>query len=222
MKRSKKYQQVQTKIEAGKKYTVAEASALLPELSTSKFAGTIDLIVQLNLKEKQKNEMIRGAYQLPNSFGKSAVVLAFVDAANMTKAKDADIKGGEELIAEVEAGKLSFDIVVATPEMMPKIAKLGRVLGTKGLMPSPKNNTVSNEIDIVIEKFKSGSRNFKMDKTGRIAVVAGKSDMKPEQLEENITSVIETIKLEIRRLGPNVIRYIKVSPTMGPSLTVVV
>lgn len=222
MKRSKKYKKALEKLTADKSYTIDEAAKLLPELSTSNFPGTIELVFQLKLKEKQKNEMIRGSYNLPNTFGKQAIVLAFADKNNLPKAKDADIAGGEELIPDVESGKLKFDVVVATPEMMPKIAKLGRTLGTKGLMPSPKNGTVSADIDKVIARVKAGSRNFKMEKSGRITTVVGTTDMKPAQISENINTLVEIITQDIQRLGPDTIKYIKLSPTMGPSIQIVI
>jgi large subunit ribosomal protein L1 len=218
MKRSKKYQAAAKKIEAGKKYSADEAIKLLPELSISKFAGTAEVHIFLKLTEKQKKESVRGSYILPHSFGKETKVLLFADPSYKSDKSKADVVGGEELIKDVEAGKVDFDVVIAMPAMMPKIARLGKVLGTKGLMPNPKNGTVTADPDKTIAKFKSGLRNFKMSEDGRITAVIGKLDMKPEELKENMQEFFKQLTNEIKRLGVNVISKITISPTMGPAV----
>lgn len=218
MKRSKKYQAAAAKVKQNV-YTVSEAAALLPEISTSKFAGSIETSIFLSLNDKQKKETIRGSYTLPHKFGKEVKVLLFADPSYKKAGSKADVIGGEELIKQVEEGKVDYDVVVAMPMMMAKIARLGKILGTKGLMPNPKNGTVSPDPDSTIEKLKSGMKNFKLDGI-RITGVIGKTDMTPAQIEENFKAFFKAVYNEIKKVGPNVIKKVVLSPTMGPSITV--
>lgn len=219
MKRSKKYQEAAKLVDKNKNYSLEEAVELLPKISTSSFAGSISLEVKLNLKAKQQKEVVRGTYTLPHNFGDPIKVLVFADPSSLKDAKDADVSGGEELITKVSEGSVDFDIIVATPEMMPKIAKLGKVLGRKGLMPSPKNGTVTKDIKGAIEKIRQGSASFK-SKDKKITVVIGKTDMTAKQLNENIKTVLEVITEETKKLGPQIIGAKKLSPTMGPSINI--
>lgn len=219
MKRSKKYEAAQKLIDKSKTYNIDEAVKLLPQISTSKFAGSIDMEVKLNLKAKQQKEVVRGNYTLPHTFGKPTKVLAFADPTNLKDAQGADIAGGEELIDDVAEGKVEFDVVVATPAMMPKIAKLGKVLGRKGLMPSPKNGTVSADIKEAISKIKQGNNSYK-SKDGKINMIVGKTDMKEEELKANIVSALSSVKEETKKLGPDILGNVKVSPTMGPAINI--
>jgi large subunit ribosomal protein L1 len=222
MKRSKKYVAAVKKIDRKKKYSIEEAVKLMPEVSTSKFAGTVSLAVMLNLNDKQKKESIRGSYTLPNRFGAEIKVLLFADSSYKKVGTKADIVGGEELIKEVEAGKLKFDVVIAMPMMMAKIAKLGKVLGSKGLMPNPKNGTVAADPDAAIDRVKSGMTNFKMDDAGRIIMSVGKTDMKAEKLTENVNEAIKVITAETKKLGVNMIGRTTLTPSMGPSVLLTV
>lgn len=219
MKRSKKYTAAAKLIKKNTNYKTLEAADLVGKLSTTKFAGAVELAIQLKLTEKQKKETIRGTYSLPNKFGKEVKVLLFADSGFSASNTNADIVGGEELIADIESGKLEFDAVVATPAMMPKIAKLGRTLGSKGLMPNPKNGTVTEDPKAAIEKLKSGQRNFKLTDAGRITVVVAKSDMKAEQIAENIKAFAQIISPEIAKFGNHSIKKITLCPTMGPALS---
>ncbi|MEI7579166.1 MAG: 50S ribosomal protein L1 [bacterium] len=219
MKKSKKYQAVMKKLKKSKKYSSTEAFILLPQLSTSKFVGSAEIEILLSLKEKQKKDTIRGSYTLPVRFGKETKVLVFAEPANISKAEKADVKGGEDLIAEVMAGKIEYDVVISTPAMMPKIARLGKILGTKGLMPNPKNGTVSTDLEKTINNFKSGLSNFKM-KDSKITAVIGKTDMKPEDLEANFQAIYQAVVIEVQKFGPNTIKRVKLSPTMGPSIEI--
>ena len=220
MKKTKKYQEALKKIDKSKKYSIDEALTLLPELSLSKFAGSLEVEILLNLKEKQKKEIIKGSYTLPNQFGESVKILAFVDPANQTKAKDADVSGGEELIEKVEKGEVDYDVVVATPAMMPKIAKLGKTLGTKGLMPNPKNGTVTDDIEATIAKFKSGTKNFASKEGGKLTAIFAKSDMSAEKIKENFDALYKAVRPEMRNFGAEPIKSIKMKPTMGPAISV--
>lgn len=220
MKRSKKYQKAAEKVDSTKVYSIEEATKLLPEVSISSFAGTVELTLHLNVKDKQKKETIRGSYTLPHKFGEEAKVLVFADQANQKNAKTADTVGGEELIEKVEKGEVEFDVVIATPAMMPKIARLGKTLGVKGLMPNPKNGTITENPDEVIKEYKSGRRNYKMADSGKITAVIGKADMKQEELIANYEAFFTAIANDLRKLGMNPIKSVVLAPTMGPSIKV--
>jgi large subunit ribosomal protein L1 len=219
MKRSKKYEASAKLIDRSKKYDVDEAVKLLPQISFSKFAGSVEVNVYLNLNDKQKKESIRGAYSLPNAFGKAVRVLVFCDPADAPKAKGADFIGAEDLMKEVEGGKTDFDIVLTTPAMMPKIARLGKVLGSKGLMPNPKNGTITTDLETTIKTFKSGRKNYKASDVGLITAVVGKTDMKPEDLKANIVAFATTIFADTKKFNPAPLKAITLAPTMGPKIS---
>lgn len=219
MKRSKKYKAVVSKIEKSKKYSPEDAFALLPQISTTKFAGSITAQIALNLNDKQKKDNIRGSYTLPNNFGKTIKVLVVADKTEAEKAKDADIFGGEELFKEIEAGTLQFDVVLTTPGMMPKLARLGKTLGSKGLMPSPKNGTIATDLTAAIAKFKQGMKNFKSTEGAPIKAVIGKTDMGSEKLIQNFNAFVKAILAETKKYGTNPIKSVILTPTMGPKLT---
>jgi large subunit ribosomal protein L1 len=219
MKRSKNYKKVISKIDKSKKYDIDEAIKLLPEISLTKFAGSIEMSVYLNLNDKQKKESVRGSYSLPNKFGKEIKVLVFCDEADRKKAEGADFVGGEDLVKEIEAGKSDFDVVITTPGMMVKIAKLGKILGSKGLMPNPKNGTITTDLEGAIKTFKSGKKNFKMSEYALIVGVIGKTDMKPEQIKENIISFVKSIFAEVKKFNPAPFKAISLAPTMGPKIS---
>jgi large subunit ribosomal protein L1 len=220
MKRSKKYLAVSGKVERSKKYGIEEAMKMLPEISFSKFPGSVNVLIFLNLNDKQKKEAIRGSYTLPNAFGKSIKVLAVADKSEAEKAKDADIFGGEELFKDIESGKLSFDVVITTPMMMPKLARLGKFLGTKGLMPNPKNGTITTDIASTIAKFKQGMKNFKSSNGAPISAVVGKTDMPADKLSENFNAYIKAVMGEVKKFGTNPIKSVTVTPTMGPKISI--
>lgn len=220
MKRSKNYLEKKGKTDRSGEFSPAEAMKLTIESSISKFAGSVEVEVQLSLNQKQKTDSIRGTVQLPNQFGKITRVLAIVDPANIKFAKNADISGGEELVKDVEDGKIDFDVVIATPAMMPKIARLGKTLGKKGLMPNPKNGTVTTDVEKAVEKFKSGQKSFKLVQESKINLVIGKTDMGAEKLEENFKAFMTVIRDITKKYGPSVVKSVRVKPTMGPALMV--
>jgi len=222
MKRTKKYQAALAKVDKKKKYAAAEAIKLLPEVSFSKFPGSVQVEILLKLNEKQKKESVRGSYALPNQFGNTTKVLVFAEAAEQKKATGADVVGGEELIPEIEKGKVQFDVVVATPGMMPKIARLAKILGPKGLMPNPKNGTITPKLAEAVKKFKAGMKQFKMKEDGKINGVIGKTDLAAEKLLENYQVFMAAVSNELKKFGANVIKSIKVSPSMGPSINLTI
>lgn len=220
MKRSKKYLTVIKKLKPQQKYSLEEAVKLMPELSTSKFAGSVNVEIQLKLNEKQKKDTIRGSFSLPNRFGKDVKILVFSESGKSEDAKDADHFGGIDLIEKVEKGELDYDVVIATPEMMPKIARLGKILGTKGLMPNPKNGTITTNLKQTIAKFKSGMKNFKMKDGQKITAVIGKTDMASEKVLENFQAFFKAVNDEIKKYGPQVIKTVLLCPSMGPVVNV--
>jgi len=220
MKRSKKYQAVKTKIDKNKSYSAEEILQMIKDNSLTKFPGSVEVEVRLNLNQKQKSESFRGSLSFPHNFGKEVKVLAFVDPTNIKTAKSADISGGEELISKVEKGELEFDVVLAIPAMMPKIARLGKVLGRKGLMPNPKNGTVTTDMEKTIEKFKSGQRSYKLLQEGKFNMVIGKTDMKPEELIANYEAFMKSVREITKKYGNSIIASIRIKPTMGPALVV--
>lgn len=220
MKRSKKYTAAAAKVEKNKAYTLEDAIALMPQISTSKFAGSITAQITLKLNDKQKKDSIRGSYALPHSFGKSIRVLVIADKNDADKAKDADIFGGEELFADIEASKLDFDVLITTPTMMPKLARLGKTLGSKGLMPNPKNGTISTDLSATIAKFKAGMKNFKTVNGAPINVVIGKTDMAADKLVENFYAIYKALLAEVKKYGTTPIKTVVLGPTMGPNVNI--
>lgn len=218
MKRSKKYQAALSNIDKAKKYSPTDALNLMPKLSLTKFAGSISIQLFLNLNEKQKKDSIRGSYTLPHTFGKSLKVLAVVDKSEVEKAKDADIVGGEELFKDIEAGKLEFDLVITTPMMMGKLARLGKTLGSKGLMPNPKNGTITTNLSESIKKFKQGMKNFKSVNGAPITAVIGKSDMTSEQLQGNLEAFVKSVINETKKYSAAPIKRAILTTTMGPKV----
>lgn len=218
MKRSKKYQSALSNIDKAKKYSPTDALNLMPKLSLTKFVGSISIQLFLNLNEKQKKDSIRGSYTLPNTFGKSLKVLAVVDKSEIEKAKDADIVGGEEIFKDIEAGKLEFDLVITTPMMMGKLARLGKTLGSKGLMPNPKNGTITTNLSESIKKFKQGMKNFKSVNGAPITAVIGKSDMTTEQLQGNLDAFVKAVINETKKYSSTPIKRAILTTTMGPKV----
>jgi large subunit ribosomal protein L1 len=200
-----------------KQYTVAQAAELLPKLSTSKFAGSVDIDVVLSLSEKQLKETVRGSVVFPHQFGKEVKVLVFAEEKDAKAALEAgaDFAGLEDLMDKVEKGTLEFDVVIATPAVMPKIAKLGRVLGPKGLMPNPANQTVTPDVVKAIASYKAGKQDFKMSEQGAIRGKVAKVDLAPEQIAANINAFLKSVYNEAKKLNGQPFRKITVSPTMG-------
>lgn len=201
-------------------FSPAEAATLLPKISLSKFAGSAELTVNLKLKAKQANESIRGSLVFPHSFGEQKKILVFAEAEKQNEAKEAgaDYVGLEDLVTKVNDGWVDFDVVIATPMAMPKIARLGKVLGPKQLMPNPKTGTVTMKLADAISDYKSGKVDFKMDAGKSIKVRFAKLSQNDSEVLANLEAALETIKNETKRLGVNVISSVYVSPSMGPSL----
>lgn len=204
-------------------YAPLEAMALVKDIAFANFDETVDVDIRLNLDTRQADQQLRGTVSLPNGSGKTVRVAVFAegDAARAAEEAGADIVGSDDLIADIQGGKIDFDATVATPEMMAKVGRLGRILGTRGLMPNPKLGTVTPDVAKAVKELKGGRVEYRADRYGICHVVLGKVSFTPEQLAENYGVVYD----EILRMKPTAAkgRYVKsitVSSTMGPGVPV--
>lgn len=198
-----------------------EAIAGLKETATAKFVESVELHANLNIDPKYADQQLRTTVSLPNGIGKEVTIAVLTNEENFEEAKaaNADIVGNDDLIEQITKGNLNFDLLIATPNMMPKLAKLGRVLGPKGLMPSPKSGTVTSSLRETLNDFKKGKFEYKADKTGIVHVNFGKVNFTNVQLIENLTALYKSI--EQNRPSGVKGKYFKslfISTTMGPSL----
>ena len=201
--------------------SLEEAINLLQETATAKFIESVELHANLNIDPKYADQQLRTTVTLPHGVGKSMRIAVLTSEANFNEAKEggADIVGSQELIDDISQGTLNFDLLIATPDMMPKLAKLGRVLGPKGLMPSPKSGTVSTTLTETLSDFKKGKFEYKADKTGVVHVSFGKANFSKNQLIENLTSLYQSI--EQNRPSGVKGKYFKslfICSSMGPSI----
>lgn len=196
MKRSKRYQKRATLVEEGKIYSLAEAVKILKKVEMGKADETVSLNFQLGIRAEQGDENVRGTVALPHGSGKSVRVLCFAkgEGAKEAEAAGADFIGAEELVEKVKNGFLDFDVVVAHPDMMREVSKLGRVLGPKGLMPTPKTGTVTPQVGKAVKEVKAGRIEFKSDKTAGLHAVCGKLSFKEDVLLDNARAVIRAVK----------------------------
>ncbi|MHA4988367.1 50S ribosomal protein L1 [Cetobacterium somerae] len=220
-KRGKKYLEIAKLVEQGRLYEVKEAIELVRKTRTANFVETVEIALRLGVDPRHADQQVRGTVVLPNGTGKTVKILAITSGANIDKALEAgaDYAGAEEYIEKIQQGWFDFDIVIATPDMMPKLGRLGRILGTKGLMPNPKSGTVTPDIATAVSEFKKGKLAFRVDKLGSIHAPIGKADFSEEALLENFTAFIN----EIVRLKPSAskgqyLRTVAVSLTMGPGV----
>lgn len=204
-------------------YAPLEAMALVKDIAFANFDETVDVDIRLNLDTRQADQQLRGTVSLPNGSGKTVRVAVFAegDAARAAEEAGADIVGSDDLIADIQGGKIDFDATVATPEMMAKVGRLGRILGTRGLMPNPKLGTVTPDVAKAVKELKGGRVEYRADRYGICHVVLGKVSFTPEQLAENYGVVYD----EILRMKPAAAkgRYVKsitVSSTMGPGVPI--
>ena len=200
---------------------IEEAITVLQETATTKFIETVELHANLNIDPKYADQQLRTTVTLPNGVGKQVRIAVLTNEENFEEAKSAgaDIVGNDDLIGEINQGILEFDLLIATPNMMPKLAKLGRVLGPKGLMPSPKSGTVSTTLESTLTEFKKGKFEYKADKSGVVHVSFGKADFSTTQLVENLEALYRSI--EQNRPSGVKGKYFKslyICTTMGPSI----
>jgi large subunit ribosomal protein L1 len=221
MQRGKKYRSAAEKIDSNRIYSVAEAVKLLKENKIAKFDESVEIHVKTNIDPKKGEQQIRGTVVLPHGTGKAKRIAVVTSTqAEAAKKAGADIVGGEEIIEKL-AKKINFDILVATPEMMPKLAKVAKILGPKGLMPNPKSETVTTKIAETVAALKKGKAAFKNDDTGNIHQVVGKVSFKEEQLQENIQIFLTTLeKSKPSGLKGKFISGIAVCSTMGKGIKI--
>ena len=223
-KRSKKYTEAVSKVEKGKVYTVEEAVKLVKETSITKFDGTVEVALRLNLDTKKADQQLRGAIVLPKGTGKTnrVVVIAKGDAATKAKEAGADFVGDMDLLQKIEKENwFEFDTMIATPDMMPLLGKLGRVLGPKGLMPNPKTGTVTMDPAKAVEEAKSGRVEYRTDSFGNVHAVIGKVSFTEDELKENLEAFVQNIiKIRPTSVKGDYIKNITITSTMGPGIKV--
>ena len=227
MKKGKKYRAIAGRIEKGKLYEVNEALAVLCETPVAKFDESVELHLHLGIDRKKTDQLVRGTIMFPNGLGKSKKV-AVITSSKSAEAKEAkaDVVGGEEMIADIKDGKLipgtHFDILLSTPEMMPKLAQIAKILGPKGLMPNPKNETVTTKISDAVTALKKGNKaSFKTDDSGNIHQIVGKVSLPPEKLTENVSAFVETVhRLKPEGLKGKLIVSATLTTTMGPGIRI--
>jgi len=222
-KLSKRNKMIAEKVEVDKVYPIEEALALLKELSTVKFAESVDVAVNLGVDPKKSDQVVRGATVLPNGTGKEVRVAVFTDGDNATAAKDAgaDIVGMDDLAAEVKKGNMDFDVVIASPDAMRVVGQLGQILGPRGLMPNPKVGTVTPNVAEAVKNAKSGQVRYRVDKAGIIHCSVGTVKFDVPQLKENIDGLVaDLIKAKPTAAKGVYLKKMSISTTMGPGLSV--
>ena len=224
MKRGKKYLEAASKIEKCKAYSLEEAVSLLKETKVAKFDESVELVLRLNLDTKKADQQLRGATVLPNGIGKTKKVLVIARGAKATEAKEAgaDYVGDTDMIDKIaNENWFDFDTMIATPDMMPALGKIGRVLGPKGLMPNPKTGTVTMDVKKAVEDVKKGRVEYRTDSYGNVAVLVGKVSFDNDKLAENIKAFVGLInKTKPSAVKGKYILNIAVSTTMGPGIKV--
>ena len=223
MKRSKKYEEAAKKVDRNKIYSPLEAATLAKETTTVKYDATIEVAMLLGVDPKKADQAIRSTVNLPHGTGKTARVLVFATGQNAdaARAAGADIVGADELIKEVEDGRLDYDAVVSTPDLMGKVGRLGKVLGPRGLMPNPKTGTVTTDVAKAVTDIKGGKIEFRVDKNSNLHFIIGKSSFTAQQLAENFSAALD----EVMRAKPASSKgtYLKkavMSSNMGPGIQV--
>ena len=218
-KHSKMYVEASTNVDKNKEYEVSEAIQVLKSLKTRKFDETVDLVMRLNIDAKKTDMNVRGSFVLPNGTGKTKRVLV-VTKTKANEAKDAEYVGAEDMLEKIEKENwFDFDTIVATPEMMPALGKLGKVLGPKGLMPNPKLGTVTTNVKDAISNIKKGMVEYKNDSYGNVHVSIGKLSFKEDKLEENLRAIVaEIVKNKPNGVKGAFVKNVSLSSTMSPGI----
>jgi large subunit ribosomal protein L1 len=222
-KHGKKYLDALQKIDRTKLYEPQEALELVKSISVAKFDETVEAAFRLGIDTKKADQQVRGAVVLPHGTGKTKRVLVFAkgEKAKEAEAAGADYVGDEDMINKVSQGWLDFDVVVATPDMMGQVGRLGRILGPKGLMPNPKTGTVTFEVEKAVKEIKAGKIEFRADKAGNVHAAIGKVSFTPEQLSENLFALAEALlKAKPAAAKGTYMKSVSVSSTMGPGVPV--
>jgi large subunit ribosomal protein L1 len=221
--KGKKYQEAAKLVDRTKSYELAEAIELVKKTATAKFDESVEVAVRLGVDTKKADQQVRGAVVLPNGTGKTQRVLVFAkgEKAKEAEAAGADHVGDSDYINKIQQGWFEFDVIVATPDMMAEVGKLGRVLGPKGLMPNPKTGTVTFEVEKAINEIKAGKVEYRVDKTGNVHVPIGKVSFEADKLAENLSTIIETLlKVKPAAAKGTYMKNVAISSTMGPGIKV--
>ena len=224
-KKGKKYVEAAKQIEAGKLYSIEEAIELVKKTNTAKFDASVDVVFKLNLDTRHADQQLRGAIVLPNGTGKTKRVCVIAEGPKAEEARNAgaDVVGGQEILDEIAKGWLEFDVMIATPDQMPKLGKLGRVLGPKGLMPNPKTGTVTMNVAGAVEEIKKGKVEYRVDKDGNVNVMIGKASFTEEALAQNFKALFDQLaKIKPYTIKGVYMKSVTVSTTMGPGIKVTV
>jgi large subunit ribosomal protein L1 len=223
MAKGKKYEDATKKYDRERLFSPLEAVDVVRQLGTASFDEAVELAMRLGVDPRKADQIVRGTVALPSGTGKDVRVAVFAqgDAATEARAAGADHVGAEDLAAEVEGGMLDFDVAISTPDLMPLVGRLGRVLGPRGLMPNPKTGTVTTDVGKAVGEFKGGKVEYRTDRYGNVHVPIGKVSFSAEALYDNLRAVID----EIQRAKPasakgRYLRKISISPTMGPSVRI--
>ncbi|MGF7016000.1 50S ribosomal protein L1 [Ornithinibacillus bavariensis] len=222
-KRGKRYQEAAKLVDRSKAYEINEAVSLLKETAKAKFDETVEVAFRLGVDPKKADQQIRGAFVLPHGTGKTQCVLVFAkgDKAKEAEAAGADYVGDQDLINKINQGWFEFDVIVATPDMMAEVGKLGRVLGPKGLMPNPKTGTVTFEVEKAVKEIKAGKVEYRVDKQSNVHVPIGKISFDNQKLVENFDALVETIiKVKPQAAKGIYMKNVAITSTMGPGIKV--
>ena len=220
---TKKQKEARAKVDSDNLYTVAEASKLVKDISSANFDESVDLAIRLNVDPRKANQMVRGVVTLPNGTGKQTTVLALVtpDKEEDAKAAGADYVGLDEYIDKIKGGWTDVDVIVTMPSVMGKLGPLGRILGPRGLMPNPKTGTVTMDVAKAVSDVKGGKIDFKVDKTGIVHALIGKSSFEADKIAGNARELLTTIvKLKPTTVKGVYIKSIHISSTMSPSVAI--
>ncbi len=223
MKHSKRFNEAQKKVTSGVDYSLEDAIRLVKESATAKFDETIEVTIRLGVDPRHADQVVRGTVALPHGTGKDVRVLVIAKGAKASEAEDAgaDYVGFDDMVNKIQGGWYDFDVVIATPDVMAQVGKLGRALGPRGLMPNPKAGTVTMDVASAIKEVKAGKIEFRVDKYGILHVGVGKASFNQEKLEENVKSFLEVVQ----RLRPpaakgQYMRSVTIGSTMGPGIRI--
>lgn len=222
-KRGKRYRSAIDKLDREKLYDLDEAMGIVKDNATAKFDETIEISVRLGIDPRHADQQVRGAVVLPHGTGKSRTVVVFAkgDKAKEATEAGADYVGEDELVQKIQQGWLDFEVAVATPDMMSKVGRLGKILGPRGLMPNPKTGTVTNDIEQAVQEIKAGKIEYRADKAGIVHAIIGKASFSLDQLKENYTTLVGTlIKVKPTAAKGQYLKSIAVSSTMGPGVKI--
>ncbi len=222
-KRSKKYQMAIKAYEPEKNYTLEEAAEVLKKISLTKFDASVDMAIRLGVDPRQANQMVRGVASLPHGTGKEVRVLVLTSPDKEAAAKEAgaDHVGLDDYISKIQDGWTDIDVIICSPDVMPKVGRLGKILGPRGLMPNPKTGTVTPDVGKAVNEVKAGKIDFRVDRTGIIHAAVGKVSFSPQQLTENAQELLRVImSLKPSGIKDNYVKSIHLSATMSPGVKV--